>query len=174
MVLITEVLYSESNGKYCPIKAIIKIYDKVDDENQIISGIGSFQVQEVLDRGCGKQVLEKIIGSTTIKMEIIVRKLQDINRDSLSLSNSNSYLNNNSQSIISSQSLRASYENGVNGSGSGLEEFNKLGGIRRVNVGNFGPVYNMSEIVDLKNGVNLGYTKHAPSKQSIQTISKSP
>ena len=109
-------------------------------------------------------------------MELIVRKLQDINRDSLSHSNSNSYLNNNSQSIISSQSLRASYENGINGSGSGsgMEEFNKLGGIRRVNVGNFGPVYNMSEIVDLKNGVNLGYTKHAPSKQSIQTISKSP
>lgn len=33
MTLTTEVLYSISNDKYCPIKGIIKVYDRVDEYN---------------------------------------------------------------------------------------------------------------------------------------------
>lgn len=68
MLLTTEVLFSEANQKYCPIKGIIKVYDVMEGDNEIISCIGSFQADEVLGQHMSKQTITKNIGSTTLTM----------------------------------------------------------------------------------------------------------
>lgn len=49
MILETEMLYSKSNNKYCANKGIIKIYDIFKDENEVISGVGIFQIETILE-----------------------------------------------------------------------------------------------------------------------------
>ena len=44
-----DVLYSKTLGKFCPIKGIIKIYDVSEDGAEIISCVGGFQTDELLN-----------------------------------------------------------------------------------------------------------------------------
>lgn len=65
-----EVLYSKTLQKYCPIKGIIKIYDVSEDGAEIISCVGGFQTDELLNQGKGKVVIDKEIGTSKLTMEI--------------------------------------------------------------------------------------------------------
>lgn len=49
------------------------------------------------------------------------------------------------------------------------EEFNKLGGLRRVNTFSLGAAYKSTDITDLKGGINLGFSKLLASRQKPQT-----
>ena len=44
-----DVLYSRTLQKYCPLKGIIKIYDVAEDGSEIISCVGGFQTDELLN-----------------------------------------------------------------------------------------------------------------------------
>lgn len=72
-----EVLYSKTLQKYCPIKGIIKIYDVSEDGAEIISCVGGFQTDELLNEGKTKVTLEKEIGTSKLKMDInIINKTE--------------------------------------------------------------------------------------------------
>jgi hypothetical protein len=44
-----DVIYSKTLQKYCPLKGIIKIYDVAEDGTEIISCVGGFQTDELLN-----------------------------------------------------------------------------------------------------------------------------
>lgn len=44
------MLYSKTLKKYCPIKGIIKIYDINSDGSEVISSVGGFQTEEILNQ----------------------------------------------------------------------------------------------------------------------------
>jgi hypothetical protein len=54
-----DVLYSKTLQKYCPIKGIIKIYDVNGEGAEIISCVGGFQTEEMLNQGKTSILLEK-------------------------------------------------------------------------------------------------------------------
>lgn len=69
------MLYSKTLQKYCPIKGIIKIYDISEDGSEIISCVGGFQTDELLNEGKSSVVIEKELGTSKLKMDInIVNK----------------------------------------------------------------------------------------------------
>lgn len=70
-----DVLYSKTLLKYCPIKGIIKIYDVAEDGSEIISCVGGFQTDELLNQAQNRLVLDKEIGTSKLTMEIeIIRR----------------------------------------------------------------------------------------------------
>jgi hypothetical protein len=72
-----DVLYSKTLQKYCPIKGIIKIYDVAEDGSEIISCVGGFQTEELLNEGRSKVILEKEIGTSKLKMDIVILNLTE-------------------------------------------------------------------------------------------------
>lgn len=54
-------------NKYSSAKGIIKIYDVFIDDNEVISCVGTFQAEGILDMGPGKHIITKSIGATLIK-----------------------------------------------------------------------------------------------------------
>ena len=67
-----DVLYSKTLQKYCPLKGIIKIYDVSEDGTEIISCVGGFQTDELLNHSKHQIILEKEIGTSKLKMEITI------------------------------------------------------------------------------------------------------
>lgn len=67
MRLETEVLYSKIKNKFSSSKGIIKIYDVFIDDNEVISCVGTFQAEGILEMGAGKHIITKNIGATLIK-----------------------------------------------------------------------------------------------------------
>jgi len=53
------VLYSRTLQKYCPLKGIIKIYDVAEDGTEIISCVGGFQTDELLNESKTNAIIEK-------------------------------------------------------------------------------------------------------------------
>ena len=44
------ILYSKTLNRFCPIKGIIKVYDINPDGSEIISCVGSFNTEELLNK----------------------------------------------------------------------------------------------------------------------------
>ncbi len=65
-----DVLYSNTLHKYCPIKGIIKIYDISEDGSEVISCVGGFQTDELLNDSKTNVVIEKELGTSKLKMQI--------------------------------------------------------------------------------------------------------
>lgn len=81
-----DVLYSRTLQKYCPVKGIIKIYDVSEDGTQIISCVGGFQTDQLLNEGKNNVVIEKELGTSKLKMEInIVNKSEKRTEDRLGI-----------------------------------------------------------------------------------------
>ena len=66
--LMVDILYSKTLNKFCPIKGIIKIYDINSDGSEMISCVGSFNTEEMMNRTDEIFSIEKDIGSYTVKM----------------------------------------------------------------------------------------------------------
>lgn len=63
----TEISYNQKMRKFCPIKAIIKIYDVLEDGNELISCVGAFELDHILNDSSCSNVVEKSVGSTLFK-----------------------------------------------------------------------------------------------------------
>lgn len=65
-----DVLYSKTLKKYCPIKGIIKVYDINLDGSEVISSVGGFQTEEILNEQKNNVIIERDVGTSKIKMKI--------------------------------------------------------------------------------------------------------
>ncbi len=63
-------MYSRTLKKYCPIKGIIKVYDINSDGSEVISSVGGFQTEEILNEQKNNVVIERDIGTSKVKMRI--------------------------------------------------------------------------------------------------------
>ena len=74
----TEVAYSHKARKLIQLKGIVKIYDVLEDGNEIISCVGAFETEGILNHKSTRQLVERTIGSTTFRMEISANPLSTL------------------------------------------------------------------------------------------------
>jgi hypothetical protein len=75
MEIPVDVLYSKTLKKYCPIKGIIKVYDINLDGSEVISSVGGFQTEEILNEQKNNVIIERDVGTSKIKMKIEIKNL---------------------------------------------------------------------------------------------------
>jgi hypothetical protein len=68
------VLFSQTLNQFCPVKGIIKIYDVADDGSEMISSVGAFQTEDLLNEGITEAILTRDVGPCKLKMSISYKK----------------------------------------------------------------------------------------------------
>lgn len=63
-----DLSFNRQARKFNPLRGIIKIYDVLEDGNEIISCVGTFETDDILNGSSNIKTLECTVGRTSLKM----------------------------------------------------------------------------------------------------------